>query len=277
MSNGFTLNLGFGGMCLMVPDFEDGKLVAMHVLFPHSGCCDYEHVPMFVFDENAPSGKPPTNKPAPPDWIPGRTLDLSGLSSGPPLEMLTSGIAKLDACSKVPRKFLADDYSGNDIVGRVTFRTGTVKIDPCGRGGCWDYEGDIDVELGIRFVWTMHIPENELVLRLPKIGNPSDVKELRLRPDPNVEKNVLNLWIFHSPVFTIFHILPPQTSLNDPPKPGEKAKHFKPYLTLVTCSHDPTPIFKQLPDTSTNPHCYSDIHQGLDLFCIGAQAVAEPK
>jgi len=44
MSNGFTLNLGFGGMCLMVPDFEDGKLVAMHVLFPHSGCCDYEHV-----------------------------------------------------------------------------------------------------------------------------------------------------------------------------------------------------------------------------------------
>jgi hypothetical protein len=40
MSNGFTLNLGFGGLCLVVPGLDSsGTLTAMHVLLPSSDCC----------------------------------------------------------------------------------------------------------------------------------------------------------------------------------------------------------------------------------------------
>jgi hypothetical protein len=272
----FTLRLGFGGLCLFVPEVVDGTLKRMHVLLPATTVgSEHEHEPLLICDALPRSDSDLAERARRRD-IRNRVVDLSAVRSGTELDEVPKGVASLSGLGSIPREMVKDGYKGDEISARVTFAAGDSRLHHCGRGGRWWFRGK-EQHLAIRVVWKIRVKGSELVVPVWDIDNPGQREEYRLSPCDDR----LDLWIFHAPKNEAPRTLPPLTN-RQPPKPRDKARHFGPFEELLRLPADRyTPVFREpeYPENGPFPDCYYPFGEqapGLDLFCIAATAPLKP-
>jgi hypothetical protein len=241
------LNLGFGGLCLCVPELgRDHQSKKMHVLMPAAA----GHKVVLVYHESALTGSKPT-KEVRSHVITKMAFDLSRLGTKPQLQPAPSDVADLAAVgTSVPRALLTDDFSTGKTVGRVSFTAGRAKVGRCGRGARWEFARQ-SRPLAIGVVWQIDV----------------DLKTFTLKS----YQDVIDLWILHSPV--IPDVLPPLTKKPDV-KEGDEAMHFHAYFDLLG-KGPRLPKFRGFEEEPTTPDCY-DPGRGLDAMCIAATAPLQP-
>lgn len=261
----FTLNLGFGGLCLFVPDYDMSAKPIMHVLLP----AGHNHRGFLAHDLSALIGGPPTLQVLE-HSLTNTRVDLSALVTSTALQPPPQSVANLkDLCSPVPRRLLDDAGSELDITSRITFAAGDSTIDYCASGAFWEFGGVR--QLPIRVVWSCEIDASELVVEV--VGHSSPSKTITLEP----YEDVLDLWAFHLDISNGVDTLPPLTKTAHP-KYDEPAAHFCAFLDLLGCSAGPVPMFRR-PEFIPGhfPSCYDPSAPGLDVTCVGATAPAVPR
>src|SRR5690349_14334583 len=116
-NSGFRLNLGFGGLCLFVPDTNASGKRVMHVLMPNA----HEHSTWLVHDLSARMGWPPTGR-AEKHPLNGTVVDLTNLNTQTPLDAVPASVANLTTiCTPVPRRLLDNAGPPAGLTSRVTF------------------------------------------------------------------------------------------------------------------------------------------------------------
>jgi hypothetical protein len=262
----FTLNLGFGGLCLFVPDNADRKNPRMHVLLP-----DYhDHHAWLVYDEKATTTQPPTGK-ACKRPLAGARIDLSSIKTSDPLQLPPSGVGSLKGlCPAVPRYLLDDESLPPELAARTTFAAGYARTDYCGAGAFWKFRNKVS-QLALRVIWTIVVEGSYLNVEVRKNAT---VDPIKLYP----YRNVLDLWIFNLYATEILQYLPPQTGTSRPSDKPE-SEHFKAFFELLGCRTGKLPRYhkSELIPGRKPPSCYADGAPGLDVMCIAATAPAAPR
>jgi hypothetical protein len=268
------VNLGFGGMCLFLPELDAaGNPTKMHVVMP-SG---HGHETCLVYDETAldstkprPLGNPKSDKLE--NWA----LDLTNLGTTPALTLPPSGVANLEACPGFPSSRLSD-FSPNWINARVTFSAGASSIPLCGHGSHWTFGPGNPKPLAIRVVWTIDVPDGTVEVEVPDVTKPTGKRKVPLFPTR--QTNELDLWVFHTPLPP--RHLPPRTSFRTYPH-GADAAHF-PFPGLIGCPNLDPPKFDHLLIGAGEGGCFVsdaepfiDEKAGLDVMCIAATARLVP-
>jgi hypothetical protein len=265
----FKLNLGFGGLCLFVPELRGGKPDKMHVLLP----ADPDHTALLAYDPNA------TDSPAPPgvpEQLPfgNCQLDLTRLQAVPGLTGPPEGVADLDgACSPVPREMIKPSYTGTKIRARVSFAAGASRIHDCAAGGFWNYRQPRAQQLALRVVWQLTVEDSKLEVAIASLRDSTTVKTLSLHP----HNGKLDLWVFNLAHGETLRELPPRTR-KERPDPGTRAHHFGVYFTLLGGCTVAVPTFErsEIDPTRPPPPCYDDTPSGLNAMCIAATAPLAP-
>ena len=257
----FTLNLGFGGLCLFVHD-PDKSL--MHVLLPKAS----DHLPTFVHDEESTGSSKP-NGIARLRRLQNTLIDLTQIASTTALTPAPVQLADLGDYFKVPKKLVRDSHPGFKIASRITFRTGKACIAPCGEGAIWDWNGE-EQQLAIRVLWEMEVDDvdNPLVIHRDSLNGSAGGMPISLEP----YGGRLDIWVFNSPEAQLPHTLPPKTK-----RKGGSADHFNVFQTLST-SADTYALPTMVKEPAYDKDCYEPeaSERGLDLTCIGARAPLGP-
>jgi hypothetical protein len=259
----FTLNLGFGGLCLFVPDVDAGGRRLMHVLLP----AGHDHRAFLVHDLSALIGGPPTDLVLQ-HPLAGRCVDLTSLATSTALQPPPSSVADLAYLKlSVPRRLLDGACLPEELESRLTFAAGTSTIDYCASGAFWEFNGER--QLPIRVVWSLTLDAEELVFDVVAPSSPS--KRITLKP----YQGVLNLWAFYLPTTTDVQKLPPVTR-NKYLAYDEKAEHFAAFFHLLKGGYDNEPRFRK-PEVFPGPlpSCYDPRLPGLDVTCVAATAPAQ--
>jgi hypothetical protein len=265
-----TLKLGFGGLCLFVPEYSGSQLVKMHVLLPNSVPSGHNHEAVLMWGTGAVSSSQRIA-------IENTRLDLTDLNSTTRLTHVQSDLADLEGACTVPKELLEDGYRGDKLSGRITFSAGRASVASCGRGARWEFRKQAR-PLAIRVVWTMQVEvpggDPKLVFRRwDSNGNPLPGVEL------SPMGNELEAWIFHAPY--IPGTLPPKT-IETTIKPSAVARHFHIFGDILDCGGGtlPLPHFSARPDHLPSDTCWETTTlkamDGLDLMCIAATAPIGP-
>jgi hypothetical protein len=257
----FRLNLGFGGLCLFVPDTDVGGKPMMHVLMPNA----HEHNAWLVHDLSARMGWPPTGT-AEEHPLNGTVVDLMNLKTQTLLDAVPASVADLTTiCNPVPRHLLDDAGPPAELTSRVTFGAGISTIDYCASGGFWEFQGVR--QLPIRVVWSVDIDAGELTVVA------AGGEKVTLLP----HKEVLDVWLVHVHSSTIMDTFPPATRI-EYPQYDQPAEHFSAYFDLLLSGHGHEPRFRK-PETVKGhlPSCYDTSMPGYDLVCIAATAPSVPR
>jgi hypothetical protein len=271
----FTLNLGFGGLCLFVPEHDNqGELVRMHVVLPPFTYCE-PHFQELVHDEMAPHQGQPHNGVAIPVNIFNSEFDLSGASQAPVLQLPPPQVPSLTTLfgARVPRSHLVNNNTGGVVASRARFDAGNSAIACGGVGDFWFFPDFAQsVRLPIRVIWSLEVDAASLVVQITGINGSTNSRQLTLFPDPQNGK--LDLWVFNSPGNQIPTQLPPRTT-KKMPKPKDPACHFAGFYH-PTAATFPIPTYDRaaprLPEECFEP----EGDPGLDVTCIGAQALPMP-
>jgi hypothetical protein len=260
----FTLNLGFGGLCLMVHDEASGE---MYVLLPPCNHADL-HIPKLVYDTAAPRGEQRTGIPVLRD-IADAVIDLSAVSQTPPVGAPPVEVANLETFgARVPRNLLVTT-TGGIVSSRIKFAGGTSAVVPCGEGDNWLYSGTTPERLPIRVVWSMQVAGDFIDVEINGINGIPIKETVRLFPFP--VGGTLDVWVFNSPEDQLPLELPPRTSPDQPLPPAE-AEHFKCFYTLTNAT-GPAPKYHS---RATPPSCFPPVGEpGLDVMCIAARALPQ--
>jgi hypothetical protein len=271
----FTLNLGFGGLCLCVPDPDSLHPVQMHVLLPP---CDHgeEHFQVLVYDKAALTpGQPHQGEIDQPLLLTNAEIVLTGVSQAPPLEPPPAEVVNLTDLfeARVPRPLLEESDTGGVLASRVRFDAGIADIAPCGGGDVWYFPDPEPRRLPIRVIWRIQVDESPLVVRITGINGSTATEERTLHFDP--AKETLDLWVFNSPADQIPLELPPLTTLEEP-DPRDRAEHFACFYDVTQSTGLPVPLYKR-PAPRIPQECFKTTGEpGLDVMCITAQALPNP-
>lgn len=272
----FDLHITFAGMCLFVPDKKNGQDV-MHVLLPstehgHGGGMSH-HLSQLLYKPEHDPGKSASEALEKPMEVPlrDRLLDLTHLgdkSSYIPPDF--SGVVDLNEAAerKVDRAFLDEVDTGGRVVTRVTLAAGSASIPERSKGGKWRL-GHISKQMATGVEWTISDVQGDF-LELELEGMNRDVNQpphvLRLEPVADGGKQVIHLWLYHSPESEIPGELPP-SKIPRTPNPGEKAEHFAAFYNLTGA---PVPVFEEMPKRGKDAPALL----GDELNCIVATAPA---
>jgi hypothetical protein len=268
------VNLGFGGMCLFLPELDGAaNLHTMHVVMP-SG---FGHKTFLVYDEKALNGDPTTGNPLS-DSLEHWALDLRHLGTTPALTPPPAGVADLESCPGFPSSRLSD-FSPTWINARVTFSAGTSSIPLCAHGSHWKFGPGAAKPLAIRVVWSIIVPDGTVAVEVPDATQPGGKRPVTLFPDRRT--NVLDLWVFHTP--RLPRLLPPRTSLRTHPS-NTPAAHFH-FPHLLGCPAMAPPHYDRLVIAANELLCFvleddpllgDRLIDGLDVMCIAAKATLVP-
>ncbi|HSU12499.1 hypothetical protein [Longimicrobium sp.] len=259
----FTLNLGFAGMCLFVPEPSAAKPDTMHVLLPNTEGHGMEmgaemHFAAFIYDpaceveNNAAPGGVVKNPEV--IEIEHTLLDLTKLSASTTTVLeVPPGAANFGTLvkRKVDKRHFRDAKPGGQVVSRISFSKGRACVPDNAKGGIWKLAGVSGQQLPIRVVYEIKVDGTYLDLDFQGLNKHPKKRKLRLYPDKD---NVLNVWIFHAPEDQLPAELPPPVSKKTTIGINDENPHFAAFYNIVGVD---LPILESFPAMSPAPSAES--------------------
>lgn len=260
----FNLNITFGGMCLLVRDYEDAQL---WILLPHVRDADHPHTATLHFN----CGANVEQLPMPP------LLDLRAL---PTMEKLVldfpQRLLDLDYITREPvSRDLLQPVASSEFASVIVLDAGACV--GASMGGRWRLGSRPPRFMATTVEWLITGISFEALSRLSESldYNPNEVEKAYAQS----RNSTLCIGIFNTPSHDKPSELPlpPPTDSLPTPRPDHQVRHFAAFYTLYQDpAGRPRPRFFDLGKQAKRIQVQNEI-RGVDYTCIAATASAEER